>query len=55
MKRIVNHTGNIVPVIKNTMMLSSGTMIDKEDFDIINNDFGHSDNQEYLEDHQRWI
>ena len=25
------------------MMLSSETMIDKEDFDIINNDFGHSD------------
>ena len=43
MKRVVNHTGNIEPLIKNTMVLTYDTMIDKEDFDIINNDFGHSD------------
>ena len=43
MRRIIDHTGNKGTVIKNTMMLSSETMIDKEDFDIINNDIGHSD------------
>ena len=42
MRRIVDHTGNKGPVIKNTMMLSSKTMIDEEDDEIINNDFGHS-------------
>ena len=41
MRRIVNHTGNKGPVIKNTMMLSCKTMIDEDDDDIINNNFGH--------------
>ena len=36
MKMIVNHIGN-------TMMLSSETMIDKDEFDIINIDIGHYD------------
>ena len=42
MRRIVNHTGNKGSVIKNTMMLSCKTMIDEEDDEIINNEFGHS-------------
>ena len=42
MRRIVDNTGNKVPVIKNTMMLSSKSMIDKEDDEMINKDFGHS-------------
>ena len=32
MKRIVNHTGNIGPAITKIMMLTSETLIDKEDF-----------------------
>ena len=43
MKSIITHTENKVPVITNTMMQASKTMIDKEDVDIINNEFGHSD------------
>ena len=42
MRMIVNHTGNKGPVITNTMIIASETMIAKEYFDIINNDFGHS-------------
>ena len=42
MRIIANHTGNKGPVITNTMMLNSETMIDKKDYDIINNDIGHS-------------
>ena len=41
MRRIVDQTGNKGLVIKYTMMLSSETMIDDEDDEIINNDFGH--------------
>ena len=44
MKKIVDYTGNKVPLIWNTMMLSSDTMVDKDEFDIINNDIGYSDN-----------
>ena len=43
MKRIVNHTGNKGPVIKNTTTLSHETMIDEGEFDIISNDIGHYD------------
>ena len=43
MNMIVNHTGNKGPVIINTMMLTSENMIDKEDHEIINKYFGHSD------------
>ena len=41
MKRIVNHTGNKGQVIISITMLSSETMIDKDEFDRINNDIGH--------------
>ena len=44
MKRIVNHTENEAPVIKSIMMLSSKTISDEDEFDIINNDIGHYDN-----------
>ena len=43
MRRIFNHTGNKSPVITNTIMLRSETRTDKEYFDIISNDIGHSD------------
>ena len=42
LKNIVNYTGNRVLVITQKMLLTSETMIDEEYFDIINNDFGHS-------------
>ena len=40
---IVNHTENKFPVIKKTMMLSSKTMIDEKENEIVNNDFRYSD------------
>ena len=43
MRKIVDHTGNKGPGIKNTTFLSSKTMIDEEGDEIFNNDFGHSD------------
>ena len=57
MRRIVNHTGNKGPVIKNRMMISCKTMIDEDNDDIIKNDFGVwlNSHQEYFEDHQRWM
>ena len=41
-KRTIHHTRNKGLVITNTMMINSETMIDKEDYDIIKHDFGHS-------------
>ena len=43
MKRIINHAVNKDPVITKKIILTLETMIDKEDVDIINNEFGHSD------------
>ena len=44
MKRIVNHTGNKCPVVADTTTLSSENMIDKDEYDKINNDISHYDN-----------
>ena len=43
MKSIMSHTGNKGSVITNINMLTSETLIDIEDFNIINNNVGHSD------------
>ena len=56
MKRIFVNTGNKGSVIKSTMMLSSKTMIDEDEYDIINNDTVHYDmiihsNQDHADNH----
>ena len=44
MKRIFEHIGTKSLMIKYTMMLRSKTMIDEDEYNIINNDIGHYDN-----------
>ena len=44
MKRIIDHIVNKGPVITNALTISSETMIDKDEYNIIENDIGHCDN-----------
>ena len=44
MKRIVEYAGTKGPVFTNTLLLSSKTMIDEDEYDIIDNEIGNNDN-----------
>ena len=44
MKRIIEHTGREDLVTKNTTTLSSKSMIDEDEYDIIDNEIGEFNN-----------